>query len=264
VGGCDRPLALEARGAGCDAGHRFDRARSGYLNLAGPTAPRGGAGDARALVAARRSTLERGLARALVEALLVRVERLALAPGAAVLDAGCGEGYFLGALCARFPVEGWGVDLSVAAVDAAARRHPAARFVVANVDRRLPFADRSFALVLSILGRKHPDEFDRVLAEGGRVILVVPGADDQAELRQAMLGSVVDKGWAEKSAAAFAGRFRVEEDAEVRQRDRLAGDALRDLVAGTYRGARRRARERLDALGELEVTSSWRLLVLAR
>jgi 23S rRNA (guanine745-N1)-methyltransferase len=258
VRGCGRVLAVDERGARCEAGHAFDRARSGYLNLGGAS----DTGDARAIVAARRRTLDRGLADALRDALLARLARLELAPGDGVLDAGCGEGTFLGAIASRFPIDGWGVDLSVAAVDAAARRHRHVHFVVANVDRRLPFRDGSFRVILSILGRKNPAEFARVLAAGGRVVLVVPAADDQAELREAMLGRVVDKGWADKTAEAFADRFAVIAGEEVRQRARLDRDALVDLVDGTYRGGRRRARERLVALDAMEVTSAWRILEL--
>jgi 23S rRNA (guanine745-N1)-methyltransferase len=249
----------------CAAGHSFDRARSGYVNLLAPGDRRAAeAGDAKAIVAARRRTLERGLAASLLEAILERTAALALPAAASLLDAGCGEGFFLGALSSRFPIEGWGVDLSVAAVDAAARRHPNARFVVANVDRRLPFAEGSFRLILSILGRKNPEEFDRLLEPEGRLLIVSPAADDQAELREAMLGRVLDKGWAERTRAAFAPSFLVEADDEIRQREALDQEQITDLVAGTYRGVRRRARERLSAIDGMRVTSAWRVLLLRR
>ena len=264
VRGCGRALVFGERAVACDAGHSFDRARSGYVNLLGPGERRAREpGDARAIVAARRRTLERGLADALREALVAHLGGLSLG-GAGLLDAGCGEGFFLGAISERLPVDGWGVDLSVAAIDAAARRYARPHFLVANVDRRLPFADASFRAILSILGRKHPSEFERLLEPEGRIILVVPAADDQGELREAMLGRVIDKGWADRSAAAFAPAFVVDRDEEVRQRARLAPDALVDLVDGTYRAGRKSARERLLALGEMEVTSAWRLLSLAR
>jgi hypothetical protein len=50
----------------------------------------------------------------------------------------------------------------------------------------------------------------------------------------------------------------------VRERQRLAGEALRDLLQGTYRGARTSATARVEALGELDVTLSTDLCVFSR
>ena len=41
-----------------------------------------------------------------------------------------------------------GIDISTAAVDAAAKRYPECEWIVVNADLMLPFADRSFSLVL--------------------------------------------------------------------------------------------------------------------
>jgi len=95
-----------------------------------------------------------------------------------VLDAGCGEGYYLGSLG-----RGSGIDISTAAIDLAARRYPQCEWVVANADRFIPYADASFDVVLSITGRMNASEFRRVLRDGGALLVALAAPDDLVELR---------------------------------------------------------------------------------
>jgi len=105
-----------------------------------------------------------------------------LAPGARVLDVGCGAGRVLALLGRRFPAARFtGVDLSGEMVARAA----AAVAGLPNVEVRegdalaLPFAPASFDVVLSLASIKHwPDaarglrEARRVLAPGGTLFLM--------------------------------------------------------------------------------------------
>ena len=52
-----------------------------------------------------------------------------------VLDAGCGDGFYLGTLAHQIHCAAHGVDISIPAVDAAARRYPACEWIVANVTK---------------------------------------------------------------------------------------------------------------------------------
>jgi 23S rRNA (guanine745-N1)-methyltransferase len=130
----------------CARRHSFDVARRGYVNLLQPQerkSPR--PGDQAEILAARRRFL----------ALLTP------GPGDAVLEVGCGGGHHLAAIAARFGCEGYGLDISVTAIDAAARRHPSLHWVVANGDRDLPYADASFRIVASVTARRNAAEFRR-------------------------------------------------------------------------------------------------------
>jgi 23S rRNA (guanine745-N1)-methyltransferase len=177
-----------------------------------------------------------------------------------VLDAGCGEGYYLDALCARFRFEGWGVDISTAAIEAAARAYPIARWLVANADRTLPFADGCFDLITSITARKNPAEFHRLLAPGGHLLVVVAHENDQVELRGALFGEVPDSDRAGATTAAFAPLFELEDEVVVSTRAVLDPTGLKDLLMGSYRGERFSAQAGLAQLGTLAVTLSYRLL----
>ncbi|HEX9163607.1 MAG TPA: methyltransferase domain-containing protein, partial [Thermoanaerobaculia bacterium] len=187
---CRLPLACEERRLVCARNHSFDIARSGYCNLLQPQDRRSRQpGDSAAAVAARRRFLDRGFGEPIVRD-IVRFIESGTAAAVQILDAGCGEGYHLNAIReSRIPnPESHGTDISVPAIDAAARRYRDCFFVVANADRFLPYADRSFALVTSITSRMNPDEFRRVLRDDGRLLVAIPAPDDLIELREAVLG----------------------------------------------------------------------------
>jgi len=254
-------LSWEPTRAICARGHAFDRARSGYCNLLQVQDRRSKhPGDSKTAVQARRRGLERGLGEPLREALCARVASWNLPLEAIALDAGCGEGYYLEAICARFGLEGWGVDISTPAIDAAARSRPGPRWLVANADRALPFADRSLDLVTSITARKNPEEFRRVLSPGGHLLVAVAHEDDQRELREALFGELGESDRSSSTVEAFAPAFELEDARPVVFRPRLEPEALRDLLAGSYRGERFSAREGLAGLQAMEVTLGFRLL----
>ncbi len=179
-----------------------------------------------------------------------------VARGDAALDVGCGEGEHLAALVARWGCEGHGLDISAAAVDAGARRHPGLAWIVANGDRLLPYADGAFRLVQSITGRKNAAEFRRVLAADGVLLVVVPGADDLIELRAAVLGKGVRRDRVGATVEAFAPGFALERHVPLSRVVRLDPEASRDAMAASYRGLRASQQARLAALGPLDVTLS--------
>jgi 23S rRNA (guanine745-N1)-methyltransferase len=259
VRGCGEALAWEAPVVRCPRGHAFDRARSGYVNLLQPQDKRSRTpGDSRATTLARRRSLERGLGDQLREAVQAEVARM---QPQHLLDAGCGEGFFLRAL-AGAAGERWGVDLSAAALEHGAARDPAGRYVVANADRRLPFFEHVFKIVLTLTGPKAPDEFARLIEPDGRLLVAVPDDDDLLELRQALLGRATALGHAAAARARFERSFELLSERRLSARQRLDAPALADLLATSYRGARVSQRERLLDLPDLEVTTSHVLLIL--
>ncbi|HYA17335.1 MAG TPA: hypothetical protein VEF06_07710, partial [Bryobacteraceae bacterium] len=123
---CRLPLAREGQSYRCPRGHSFDIARSGYVNLLQPQDRRSKQpGDTAAAVAARRRLHDRGVTAPFVEGIRAAAR---VADSDIVLDAGCGDGFYLGHLAG----ERHGVDISVPAIDAAARRFPDCEWVVAN------------------------------------------------------------------------------------------------------------------------------------
>ena len=188
---CRQPLATVDGGLTCAEGHRYDRAREGYVNLLTGSGRRP-AGDGAAAVRARRALLDRGHYAPVTGAVAAAVAA-ALPPGGprAVLDAGCGEGTYLAAVTAATGAAGWGVDVSKPAVRLAARRHagPDAAghgyAVASSLD--LPFEDAVFDAVVSVFAPRAFAEFSRVLRPDGAVVVASPGPDHLDGVR-ALLG----------------------------------------------------------------------------
>ena len=263
VRGCGQPLGFGTRTAACPAGHSFDRARSGYWNLLQPQDRRAREpGDAAAVVEARRRSLGRGLGATLRDEVVAGLRQRGLEPGANVLEAGCGSGFFLQALVARRGVVGVGVDISAAAVNAAARAWPQGLWIVANADRALPFAAGAFAAILSLTGPKNAAEFHRLLAPHGWLVVAVPGADDLAEVRALLHGAAHLDDRGARIASRFEAHFDLQATSAARQVAPLDAAGLADLLSGSYRGARHRERARLAGLTELTVTVSYQVLWL--
>jgi 23S rRNA (guanine745-N1)-methyltransferase len=218
---CHQPLNRDGDRYVCERKHSFDIARSGYINLLQPHDRRSrDPGDSTAAIEGRRRFLDRGFAEPLRRAIADLVTEGPL------LDAGCGDGYYLGSLAIE---NRCGVDISAAAIDLAARRYPGCRWVVANADRFVPFADRSFVTVMSITGRMNRAEFRRVVIDDGRLIVAVSAPDDLVELR----GPSRDR--VQRTIDSFAPDFALMERRRATTVADLDAEAVRDIRAATYR-----------------------------
>jgi 23S rRNA (guanine745-N1)-methyltransferase len=244
---CHLALVREQSRLVCPRGHSFDVARSGYINLLQPQDRRSRQpGDAAAAVAARRRLHDRGVTEASLRAI---AEIARASPDDIVLDAGCGDGYYLGSLARQTGCNAHGVDISIPAVEAAARRYPECEWIVANADRFLPYADGSFSIILSITGRMNPEEFRRVLREGGRLLVALPGPDDLIELRGAGRDRVA------RTVETFAHHFTVVEQRRVTTVADLDAAAVNDILLSIYRPLRS------QPAGAMRVTLSLDLLL---
>jgi 23S rRNA (guanine745-N1)-methyltransferase len=257
VRGCGSELRDEGRTLRCARGHAYDRARSGYVNLLQPNDRRSSTpGDSKAAVAARRRFLAAGHEETILAALVDAAARAGARPGAVVLDVGCGEGTFAARVAAATGAECCGVDVSAAAIDLAARAWPGASWVVANADRMLPLADASVDVVASITSRRNAPEMRRVVARGGALVVAVPAPDDLVELREIIHGRRFERDRVERTVDDLAPHFELAARERVAAVARLDAEAVRDLLAATYRGARASERERLGETASLDVTLS--------
>lgn len=179
----------------CAAGHAFDVARQGYLNLLlGGT--RAGTADTVEMVAAREAFLAAGHYRPLAEA-------LARATGTGpLLDVGGGTGWYAAHLLAATPDRvGVTLDLSVVASRRAARAHPRLAAVVADAWQPWPVRDAAFGAVLSIFAPRAPAEALRVLAHGGVLVVATPTPGHLVELVEELSLITVDPGKPARLAA---------------------------------------------------------------
>jgi 23S rRNA (guanine745-N1)-methyltransferase len=201
---CAGALRLGGSRLACGWDHSFDIARHGYVNLtvgrAGP-----GTADTSAMVAARERFLGRGHYQPLAAALQSLAARHDSGVPGLVADLAGGIGYYLVGILDALPHRhGACIDLSVPALRRAARAHPRAAALGADVWRPLPLADCSAALALSIFGPRNAAETGRILIPGGTLIVAAPGPDHLREL-QGPLGMI---GIDQRKPQRLAGTFR--------------------------------------------------------
>ena len=229
----------------CPRGHSFDVARSGYVNLLQPQDKRSKQpGDTEAAVAARRRLHDRGVTGALLEAIS---EIVCASAGDVVLDAGCGEGFYLGTLARRTGFAAHGVDISIPAVKSAARSFPECEWIVANADRFVPYADASFSLVMSITARMNAGEFRRILRDDGRLLVAIPSPEDFIELRGAGRDRV------ERTVETFAGEFTLADRRCVTSSVELDVAAVEDVLLSIYRPMRSQTVEAMRVTFSLDL-----------
>jgi 23S rRNA (guanine745-N1)-methyltransferase len=170
---CGQPFAQASKSLICPNKHNFDIARQGYVNLLRRKPDT--LYENRALFAARRAVYEAGFFDPMLQAL---AEWL---PGGALLDAGCGEGSLLNRLCSAGR-SGVGMDIARPAVQRAAAAFPHLTWCVADLCAP-PLQDHAVGAVLNVLTPANYTAFARVLAPGGALLKVIPGADHLREIR---------------------------------------------------------------------------------
>ncbi len=209
---------------------------------------------------ARRQLARIGHADAVNQALNHAIASRCSGRSCVLLDAGCGEGAFLRSITGIPFFERHGLDISAPAIELAAKAAPEDFFVVANADRFLPYADRSFDFITSIDARLNALEFDRVLKPDGLVLVAAPGPDDLMELRERVQGEAVQKSRAARIEDSLLTAFRLLDRTTVRDKKAFDPPALRDLLTATYRGFRKNEREAVASLEPMSVTLSHEVL----
>ena len=177
---CGGVLHREERSLRCDAGHCYDLARRGYVNLLRTNQSKDKRhGDDQRMVAARTAFLDAGYYAPLRDAEVYSAAAVEYTSGDTdVLDAGCGEGYYTAHVLHALQAQGrsasvCGVDISRDALICAHRRAPELTLAVASI-AHLPVADASCDLVLNVFAPHDAAEFARVLRTKGMLLRVIP------------------------------------------------------------------------------------------
>ena len=173
-----------------ESGHSFDVAKQGYVTLAAGAGLKH-KGDDMDMVNAREAYLATGHFAPFVESVTGAVQdaldasSLSAFTPASLLEVGAGTGYYLAhTLDSIDGARGVGLDISPHAAKHLAKCHPRVGAVVADVWQQLPIRDESIDAISVVFAPRNPSEFQRVLAPGGQVIVLTPGAGHLDELRE--------------------------------------------------------------------------------
>lgn len=217
---CGKKLEEREKGAVCENGHSFDKAKSGYINLLPNNLPAGNHGDNKLMVRARHEFLEKGYYQPLRDELCSAVEKYAPS-SPLIIDAGCGEGWYTKGICERLTqAELMAVDISKDACKIAAKRDGKIKCAAASVFH-LPIEDSCADVLISVFSPLCESEFHRVLKKGGCFIYVIPAENHLWELKKA----VYDKPYKnevkpyETEGFAFAEKFSVDGVMEMKSHE---------------------------------------------
>ncbi len=192
---CRQPLLPAASGYQCPAMHTFDAARQGYVNLLLAHKKHSKEpGDDPAMIQSRRRFLNLGYYNQVSESINATIATVLsgveVGSGCNLLDAGCGEGFYLQRLKeamglgqAQLPINYHGIDVSKFAVRQATQRDRSMAWFVASIND-LPFLDGSLDLVLSVFSPANVTEFARILKPTGSLVFVSPGPRHLNGLRE--------------------------------------------------------------------------------
>ncbi len=211
---CGTSLTRSDKTLRCAAGHAFDLAKSGYVNLLPPGKEKNArSGDEREMVKAREEFLALGLYAGITDGLASLAAEFAEGTSFTVCDMGCGEGWHTCRFTKRFaeqtgkPVLTTGFDASKYAAERACKLAvreglmpkdgigadfdaPASAYFMPGNIFRVPLADRSVNLALSMFAPVAGEEAKRILAQDGLLIVVSSGKEHLLELRQKIYDDV--------------------------------------------------------------------------
>ncbi|GCE10723.1 putative RNA methyltransferase [Tengunoibacter tsumagoiensis] len=268
---CQQPLQRQERALVCEKAHNFDLAKEGYVNLLHKKQP----GDTREMVQARRTFFEHGFYQPLSDLINQLVIQYLTSDGSqpiTILDAGCGEGYYLGRLHAFLAeqrgqtVQGLGIDISKEAIRLAAKRYTSDFFLVANLKERLNLSDGSLQVILNIFAPRNVSEYTRILEVNGLLLIIIPGPEHLLQLRERLHLLTIEENKQANVLAQFAAHFALVKSEQISYPLTLQSEEIRQVVMMTpnYWHLSAETKQAMEELEKIETKAEFIGLVLQK
>ena len=250
---CTKPLKRDDKRFVCEKNHSFDIARQGYVNLL-PVQNKHSLnpGDTKDMLIARRSFLDSNKYMPVCSSVIDAVKKYSKAEEPVVLDVGCGEGYYTSLIKQSCGGTYAGIDISKDGVKMACSRDRNILWLVATASS-LPFESGSADVITAMFSLMQPEEYARVLEDGGCVIEVTAGNDHLRELKEIIYDEVFEQ---HKHPSPCTELFDEVECTEHRFRIRLDNTQLCQLLKMTphFWRIHKERREMLEKTESLELT----------
>lgn len=255
--------------------HSFDVAKQRYINLLPVQQKKSKQpGDSEASVLARQRFLQAGFYKNFADTLLDFCQRnlqdithLQISDLQAInwLDIGCGEGYYTEQFLNLNPTTLIAMDISKPAILATTKRLKAHATTQSQIiplvatASQMPLADSSVTVISSIFSPILPEEFSRLLSDGGYVFIAKPAAHHLIELRQALFDTVIEHD-SDKFIEQMADKFSLINSDIVTNNIVVNAENLADLLTMTPYSYRAKPEKRQALLtqvahqGEMAIT----------
>ncbi|MFT5871264.1 MAG: 23S rRNA (guanine745-N1)-methyltransferase [Clostridium sp.] len=179
----------------CLNNHSYDIASKGYINLLLANQKKTkDPGDSKEMMEGRRDFLNKGYYQIFSEALNEVIISSIGGNNVNILDAGCGEGYFLSRLKESIYIKQsnatinskfdyFGVDISKAAVTHAVKRDKEINFIVGS-NFNIPIMSNTIDIIIRNFAPSDEAELKRVLKDNGKLVVVTPGVQHLYGLKE--------------------------------------------------------------------------------
>jgi 23S rRNA (guanine745-N1)-methyltransferase len=264
---CRELTVRSETGCQCDNKHTFDSARQGYVNfLLAHKKHSKEPGDNRDMIQSRRRFLDRGhydrISDGINEAIAVALNGPEKGRICNILDAGCGEGFYLKRLKEFLTRSSanpevfryYGVDISKYAVQQATQRDKTMNWFVASVID-LPFIKSTLDIVFNVFSPVNFPEFSRILKETGMLVIVHPGPRHLNGLREIIYPDAREHEESDMVEQA-EGLFSLSKRTRINyQLELTSSGEIMDLLAMTpyYWNIDLNTRSKVEALDRLEL-----------
>ena len=267
---CREALHLEGKTWQCVNRHSYDQAKQGYVNLhvvqhKNSKSP----GDTPDAVAARRRFLQTGAYQPLQQAVSELLQSIS---AKAVLDIGCGEGYYTQAMADVVP-QVVAVDIAKSAVQTAAKQaqqcnenNKAQNITwVVGTGAVLPVLDQSMEVCTSLFSPLPKVEMLRVLKKQGYLIIVTPAPQHLFAMREALFDEVKAHE-PDKFVTQMSPEFSLISKQIITTDLDLDQQQLKDLIAMTPYAWKAKAykRQALEVQSSFQLSASFYLFLLQK
>ncbi|SFB29055.1 23S rRNA (guanine(745)-N(1))-methyltransferase [Clostridium frigidicarnis] len=188
---CGEQLEKLERQYVCEKNHSFDISGKSHVNLLLANQKNTkDPGDNKEMMENRRNFLNKGYYSKFSDELNNVIDFYLKSDEEYILDAGCGEGYFISKIKNkissddnRHDINYYGMDISKSAIKYATRRDKTVNFSVGS-SFNLPFLDKSLNYVIRNFAPGEAEEFRRVLKDDGKLVIATPGVEHLFELKE--------------------------------------------------------------------------------
>ena len=197
----------------CESNHCYDISKYGYVNLMrSQKSSKKRHGDDKLMLKSRHDFLEKGYYKPLLDAIINEVLKKSGGDMLAVLDVGCGEGYYTVSIKQNVPnCIMYGIDISKDALIQAAKRDRNISLAAASCSE-IPIESGSCDVVLNIFSPTNALEYSRVLKSDGILIKAIPLENHLFGLKSA----VYDKPYKNKIESRELENFNISDFKEIK------------------------------------------------
>lgn len=187
---CQGKLMREDRRFVCSNNHSYDISEKGYVNLMLANQKKTKTpGDNKEMIESRRNFLNKGYYKSFSDYLNEVIIEELYGDESNILDAGCGEGYYISNLRDRFLIENknsakfYGTDISKNAILYAAKRDRNINLSVGS-SFDLPIMNYELDCIIRNFAPGDEKEFHRVLKKEGILVIATPGVEHLFGLKE--------------------------------------------------------------------------------